>query len=122
MLFRSINFQYFASSVDPLRWGSGDKLLHDVVAGGIGVFEGDGGDLRVGLPLQSVHDGTRLRHEPIALGVFVEAPASAIDAVLAAHPSVRNLVEGGWIHLHRIDSQGTVEARVGGRWQVAARA
>ena len=80
-----INLQYLASSVDPQRQGSGNKLLHNVVGGGIGVFEGNGGDLRIGLPWQSVHDGERLRHTPRRLSVFVEAPRDAIDGVIAAH-------------------------------------
>jgi uncharacterized protein YbcC (UPF0753/DUF2309 family) len=35
--------------------------LHNVT-GGIGVVEGNGGLLRVGLPWQSVHDGERYAH------------------------------------------------------------
>jgi uncharacterized protein YbcC (UPF0753/DUF2309 family) len=52
-----INLQYYGSSVDPAAFGSGDKTLHNVVGATIGVLEGNGGDLRVGLPWQSVHDG-----------------------------------------------------------------
>jgi uncharacterized protein YbcC (UPF0753/DUF2309 family) len=40
-----INLQYYASTVDNRRFGAGNKVLHNV-AGGIGVFEGGGGDLR----------------------------------------------------------------------------
>src|SRR3712207_7628689 len=36
---------------------------HNVV-GLLGVLEGNGGDLKVGLPWQSVHDGKRYVHEP----------------------------------------------------------
>ena len=98
-----INLQYLASSVDPQRQGAGNKLLHNVVGGGIGVFEGNGGDLRIGLPWQSVHDGERLRHTPRRLSVFVEAPREAIDAVIAAHETVRRLVDHGWLHLLAIE-------------------
>lgn len=98
-----INLQYLASSVDPQRQGAGNKLLHNVVGGGIGVFEGNGGDLRIGLPWQSVHDGERLRHTPRRLSVFVEAPREAIDAVIAAHETVRWLVDHGWLHLLAIE-------------------
>ncbi|MEK9816448.1 MAG: putative inorganic carbon transporter subunit DabA, partial [Limnobacter sp.] len=43
-----INWQYHASRCDPVRLGSGNKLLHNVVGGTLGVFEGNGGDLRIG--------------------------------------------------------------------------
>ncbi len=39
-----INLQYFTSTTDNTRFGSGNKLLHNVVGGHIGVFEGNGGD------------------------------------------------------------------------------
>ena len=48
-----ISSQYYFSTVDPDRYGAGTKPLHNVV-GGIGVLEGPGGDLRIGLPLESV--------------------------------------------------------------------
>jgi hypothetical protein len=51
----------------------------------IGVFEGNGGDLRIGLPMQSLHDGRTLRHTPLRLSVFVEAPRAGIESVMAAH-------------------------------------
>jgi uncharacterized protein YbcC (UPF0753/DUF2309 family) len=98
-----INLQYYASTVDNERYGSGDKVLHNVVGGHIGVFEGNGGDLRIGLPRQSVHDGSRWVHTPLRLGVFIEAPRPAIEAVLTKHATVRALVEHGWIHLFQID-------------------
>lgn len=78
-----INLQYLASSVDPQHHGAGNKLLHNVVGGGIGVFEGNAGDLCIGLPWQSVRDRERLRHTPRRLSVFVEAPHEATDAVIA---------------------------------------
>ncbi|WP_275402916.1 putative inorganic carbon transporter subunit DabA, partial [Acidithiobacillus ferrooxidans] len=40
-----INMQYYGSMVDTLRFGSGNKVLHNVVGGSIGVLEGNGGDL-----------------------------------------------------------------------------
>jgi uncharacterized protein YbcC (UPF0753/DUF2309 family) len=94
-----INLQYHASTVDPQRWGSGHKLLHNVVGGGIGVFEGHGGDLRIGLPWQSVHDGVALRHTPLRLTVCIEAPRTMIDRVIADHDTVRQLVAHGWLRL-----------------------
>jgi uncharacterized protein YbcC (UPF0753/DUF2309 family) len=99
-----INLQYHASTVDPTRYGSGNKVLHNVVGGRIGVFEGNGGDLRIGLPMQSLHDGTRWMHTPLRLAVFIEAPRAAIDAVIGRHAVVRDLVCNGWLELLRIGS------------------
>lgn len=97
-----INLQYYASRVDPENLGSGNKVLHNV-ASGIGVFEGNGGDLKVGLPLQSIHDGERFVHEPRRLSVFIEAASGRIDEVLEANPSVRQLFDHGWIHLFSLN-------------------
>jgi uncharacterized protein YbcC (UPF0753/DUF2309 family) len=97
-----INMQYYASTVDNRLYGSGNKVLHNVVGGRLGVFEGNGGDLRIGLPLQSLHDGKTLRHTPLRLSVFIEAPKGAIDAILIKHEVVRKLVDNAWIHLFQI--------------------
>ncbi len=111
-----INMQYHASTVDPLHYGSGNKLLHNVVGGHIGVFEGNAGDLRIGLPLQSVHDGGHWRHTPLRLSVFVEAPAARIDAILSRHPTLQQLVGNHWLHLFRLDGR-MVEVYRSGGWQ-----
>jgi uncharacterized protein YbcC (UPF0753/DUF2309 family) len=107
-----INLQYFGSAANNAAFGSGEKTLHNVV-GLIGVLEGNGGDLRVGLPMQSVHDGARFVHEPLRLNVFIEAPAAEIDRVLEKHGSVRDLVENSWIHLFRIAEDGVILRHVG---------
>lgn len=116
-----INLQYHASTVDNRRFGSGNKLLHNVVGGHIGVFEGNGGDLRIGLPLQSLHDGQMLRHTPLRLSVFIEAPRDALETVIARHAVVRDLVDHGWLHLLRIEpGQALVEHRRAGAWVALA--
>lgn len=100
-----INFQYYASTVDNQRYGSGNKVLHNVVGGHLGVFEGSGGDLRIGLPLQSLHDGARWVHTPLRLSVFIEAPRSAIERIVQKHALVRQLVEHEWLFLFQVDSE-----------------
>jgi hypothetical protein len=103
--------------VDNARYGSGNKVLHNIVGGHLGVFEGNGGDLRIGLPLQSLHDGTRWVHTPLRLSVFIEAPRPAIEAVLRKHAKVRELVENEWLYLFQLDAQeGQVQAYRGGAW------
>lgn len=108
-----INLQYYASSVDNRAFGSGNKVLHNVV-GTIGVLEGTGGDLRSGLPWQSVHDGVRLLHEPLRLTVLVEAPVAAINVIIEGHEGLRQLVDNGWVHLLALDAGGTVTHRYAG--------
>ena len=108
-----INLSYYGAAVNQRAFGSGDKTLHNVV-GQLGVLEGNAGDLKVGLPWQSVHDGTRLVHEPLRLSVFIEGPVDAIDAIIAKHKSVRDLVENRWIHLFAIEDDGrTILSREG---------
>ncbi len=93
-----INLQYYASRIDPERYGAGDKALHHVV-GGIGVMEGNGGDLKTGLPLQSIHDGKRFVHEPRRLTVFIDATREALETALTRAEGTRQLFDHGWIHL-----------------------
>ena len=116
-----INMQYYASVVDNRRYGSGNKVLHNVVGGTIGVFEGNGGDLRIGLPMQSLHDGQNWMHEPVRISVFIDAPREAIDAILEKHPGVKNLVTKGWIHLFQLsDGAYPVYHYQKGSWQPAS--
>jgi hypothetical protein len=105
-----ISLQYYGSAVAPQAFGAGNKLLHNVV-GGIGVFEGNGGLLRGGLPWQSVHDGEGLVHEPLRLSVVIAAPREAILGVLAKHPNIRALFDHGWLALFVMDEAGHVAAR-----------
>jgi uncharacterized protein YbcC (UPF0753/DUF2309 family) len=110
-----INWQYHASTCDPERLGSGNKVLHNVVGGNIGVFEGNGGDLRIGLSKQSLHDGRRWVHEPLRLTVVIDAPAAAIGAIIAKHDVVRQLIDHNWLHLWRFDGDRLVRYG-GGQW------
>ena len=113
-----INFQYYASTVDNARYGCGNKVLHNIVGGHLGVFEGNGGDLRIGLSLQSLHDGERWVHAPLRLAVFIEAARPAIDRILEKHTKVKELVENEWLHLFQLDStERALFARRNGDWK-----
>jgi len=113
-----ISLQYYGSTVDNRVFGSGNKVLHNVV-GTLGVLEGNGGDLRVGLPLQSLHDGEKPVHEPLRLTVVIEAPVEAMNDIIARHPMVRDLVDNGWLYLYGLDEDGRMSRRYGGdlRWE-----
>lgn len=116
-----ISLQYYASTVENRLFGSGNKTLHNVV-GRLGVLEGNAGDLRVGLPWQSVHDGERYQHEPLRLNVVIEAPIDAMNNILAKHDGVRDLVDNGWMHLLAMGDVGTVTHRYTGalKWEAVA--
>ena len=93
-----INLQYYASSVHPEAFGSGNKVTQNVV-GRLGVIQGNGSDLLVGLPRQSVYFGEKLKHEPIRLQVVIEAPLDRISKIIQTHQQVKNLIENSWISL-----------------------
>lgn len=116
-----ISLQYYASTVDNETFGCGNKTLHNVV-GGLGVLEGAEGTLRSGLSLQSVHDGSRAVHDPVKLAVHIAAPIEAMNDVLRQHPSVRALVDHGWIYLLAVNDEGRVTHRYEGElsWKALA--
>jgi uncharacterized protein YbcC (UPF0753/DUF2309 family) len=98
-----LSWQYHASACDPLHYGAGNKVLHNVVDGHLGVFEGNGGDLRIGLPWQSLHDGEAWRHQPVRLTVVIDAPAARIERIMARNPVLGRLCDNGWLLLWRYD-------------------
>lgn len=114
-----INMQYNSSVTDNQKYGSGNKVLHNVVGRTIGVFEGNGGDLRNGLAMQSLHNGERWMHHPQRLSVYIAAPIEAISSIVLKHPSIRALVDNQWLYLFhwgesnitRIDSK-TLQSKV----------
>ncbi|PJE56096.1 DUF2309 domain-containing protein [Marinomonas sp. BSi20584] len=94
-----INMQYNLSVTDNFKFGCGNKVLHNAVGGNIGVFEGNGGDLRIGLSMQSLNDGQKWMHTPVKLAVYVAAPKTAIEKIAAKHNIVRQLIDNGWLYL-----------------------
>jgi len=113
-----INLQYFASMTSNRVFGSGNKTLHNVVSG-IGVLEGSGGDLKIGLPLQSLHDGKEWQHSPERLNVFIAAPKEAMNQVLGKNELIKNLVKNQWIHLFSMSDTGKVTHKINqnGDWE-----
>lgn len=98
-----INCQYLFSTLDNDRYGSGDKTTQNVV-GGIGVLQGNGGDLRVGLPRQSLFadDGTPF-HVPQRLLAIVLAPFERVERVVESNDILGRLFGKGWVTLVAID-------------------
>lgn len=112
-----ISLQYYASVCDNYVYGSGNKVLHNVVDGSIGVFEGNGGDLRIGLPMQSIHDGKQWMHEPLRLSVYIDAPRDYIAKVVEEHEVVRQLIDNEWLYCFRWDRNGTIERYLNKSWK-----
>ena len=113
-----INMQYYGSIVDNQRQGCGNKVLHNVVGGTIGVLEGNGGDLRIGLSEQSLRDSNSgLQHEPLRLSAFIEAPIEAMDRIIDGNGALGQLVNNRWLTVIQIAPDGSLfERRAAGNW------
>lgn len=88
-----INLEYYFSRVDPVGYGCGTKLPHNIT-GLIGVMDGHASDLRTGLTWQMVEI-----HEPVRLLTVVEATPAKLNDVIAQSPALARLVGNGWIQL-----------------------
>ena len=99
-----INMEYYFSSVDPWVYGSGSKVIHNVV-GGVGVMLGSQGDLQGGLPVQGVADGARRYHEPMRLLAIIEAPTDRISRIIRKHDLLQALFHNQWVNLVAYDPE-----------------
>ena len=55
------------------------------------------GDLRLGLPQQSVRHGYQLLHEPQRLLTVIEAPLERIYTVIERNPILQQLFGNDWV-------------------------
>ncbi len=92
-----INLEYYFSSVDPIGYGCGTKLPHNITSL-LGVMDGAASDLRPGLPWQMVEI-----HEPLRILFIVEASPEAMAAVIAQDGEIARLVRNAWVQLATID-------------------
>ena len=98
-----INTQYYFSTVDSGVYGSGSKITHNPV-GNVGVYQGNGGDLLAGLPLQSVAAAPDdPYHQPLRLSTVVHAPVDSVTEILADHEELTTLLDNGWLSLTVVD-------------------
>ncbi|MFO7834674.1 MAG: DUF2309 domain-containing protein [Halohasta sp.] len=98
-----INTQYYFATVDTAAFGSGSKVTHNPV-GNVGVYQGNGGDILTGLPLQSVAgpDGDPY-HQPLRLSTVIHAPVDRVTEILTTHEEVAELLDNGWLSLTVVD-------------------
>jgi hypothetical protein len=100
-----INAQYYFATVDNAIYGSGSKVTQNPV-GNVGVYQGNGGDLMTGLPLQSLTSADdEPYHQPLRLSTVIHAPIERVADVLAEHESVCELLDNGWLSLTVVDPQ-----------------
>jgi len=111
-----INAQYNASVTDTEKLGSGNKVLHNAVGNNIGVFEGNSGDLRIGLSKQSLHNGERWVHNPQRLSVYIVAPNKKIEDIVAKHEMLQSLVDNDWLYLFSWEKPAVIERYYKGSW------
>lgn len=99
-----INSLYYFSSTDPELYGAGNKAIHNVVSK-IGVIEGNDGDLKIGLPQQSLFFQNKRIHEPLKLLIVIFATENQINLVFKRQPKIKSLIDNGWLNLRIISPQ-----------------
>lgn len=92
-----ISLEYYFSTVDNERYGSGSKVTHNV-NGLFGIMDGSSGDLRTGLPKQMIEI-----HEAMRLQIVVEHSEEVLTRIYLAQPSLEELIGKGWILLSAKD-------------------
>jgi uncharacterized protein YbcC (UPF0753/DUF2309 family) len=103
ILIQWINNYYYFSTVDNNIFGGGSKRTHNVT-GRFGVVQGNGGDLKMGLPLQSVSKtDSKMYHQPLRLSVLINAPLPRIIDILTRNENLKSLLDNEWIYLMVMD-------------------
>lgn len=98
-----INNHYYFATVDNNTFGGGSKVTHNIT-GKFGVVQGNGGDLKMGLPLQSVsRSDDEVYHRALRLSVVIKAPLQRVTEILLNNPHLKTLLDNEWIYLMVID-------------------
>lgn len=92
-----ISLEYYFSTVDNEAYGSGTKLPHNIT-GLIGVMNGYQGDLRTGLPVQTVEI-----HEPVRSLFIVETTPQRLMSVIKANKELVEFVCNRWVRMCTMD-------------------
>ncbi|WP_339903333.1 DUF2309 domain-containing protein [uncultured Cyclobacterium sp.] len=98
-----INNHYYFSTVDNSSYGGGSKITHNIT-GKFGVVQGNGGDLKMGLPLQSLYSSDNdMYHQPLRLTVTIQAPINRVADILRRNSHLKSLLDNEWIYLLVMD-------------------
>ena len=97
-----ISMEHYFSGVDPWAYGSGNKVLHNVVSG-VGLMLGRQSDLQTGLPLQTVNNGAIHHHEPMRLLTIIEAVPQVVASIIRKHELLQQLFHNQWVNLVTLD-------------------
>lgn len=98
-----INNHYYFSTIDNNTYGGGSKITHNIT-GKFGVVQGNGGDLKMGLPLQSLFSSDeKMHHEPLRLSVIIQAPIARVSEIIIKNKGIRTLLDNEWIYLMVMD-------------------
>lgn len=107
-----INNHYYFATVDNENYGGGSKITHNVT-GRFGVVQGNGGDLKRGLPLQSVKENDLIYyHKPLRLSVYIHAPKDRVNDILQKHKHLKSLIDNEWIYLMVIDPKDSNKVKL----------
>ncbi len=94
-----ISLEYYFSTVDNETYGAGTKLPHNIT-GLVGVMNGFQGDLRTGLPVQTVEI-----HEPVRILFIVETTPQRLMSVIKANKELVEFVCNRWIRIATMDPE-----------------
>lgn len=98
-----INNHYYFSTVDNDVYGGGSKITHNIT-GKFGVVQGNGGDLKMGLPMQSLFESDEvMHHQPLRLSVLISAPVERVTTILERNNNLKDLLNNEWIYLMVMD-------------------
>lgn len=100
-----INNHYYFATVDNETFGGGSKITHNIT-GKFGVVQGNGGDLKMGIPLESVKKSdSEMYHQPLRLSVIIQAPIENLEKILEKNENLRSLIKNEWIYLLVMDPE-----------------